>query len=38
VQHRARLNEQTTSLEGEAAEALAPQRDAVLALWRAVFG
>lgn len=38
VQHRARLNEQTTSLEGDAAEALAPQRDAVLALWRAVFG
>jgi len=38
VQHRARLNEQSTALDGEAAEALAPQRDAVLALWRAVFG
>jgi glutamate-ammonia-ligase adenylyltransferase len=38
VQHRARLNEQSTALDGEAAETLAPQRDAVLALWRAVFG
>jgi len=38
VQHRARLNEQSTSLDAEAAEALKPQREAVLALWRAVFG
>jgi [glutamine synthetase] adenylyltransferase / [glutamine synthetase]-adenylyl-L-tyrosine phosphorylase len=35
IQHQARLNEETTQLEPAA---LAPQRDAVLALWRAVFG
>ncbi len=35
AQHRARLDEQPTQLEPEA---MAAQRDAVLALWRAVFG
>jgi glutamate-ammonia-ligase adenylyltransferase len=34
AQHRARLDEQPTQVDPEA---LAPQRDAVLALWRAVF-
>ncbi|HJV59846.1 MAG TPA: bifunctional [glutamate--ammonia ligase]-adenylyl-L-tyrosine phosphorylase/[glutamate--ammonia-ligase] adenylyltransferase [Albitalea sp.] len=35
AQHRARLDEQPTQVPPQA---LAPQRDAVLALWRAVFG
>ena len=35
VQHRARLNEEPTQF---AEETLAAERDAVLALWRAVFG
>jgi glutamate-ammonia-ligase adenylyltransferase len=35
AQHLARLDEQPTQMP---AEALAPQRDAVLALWRVVFG
>jgi glutamate-ammonia-ligase adenylyltransferase len=35
AQHRARLDEQPTQLPPDA---LAPQRDAVLALWRVVFG
>jgi len=35
AQHRARLDEQPTQL---APEAMAAQRDAVLALWRSVFG
>jgi glutamate-ammonia-ligase adenylyltransferase len=35
AQHRARLDEQPTQVPPEA---LVPQRDAVLALWRAVFG
>jgi [glutamine synthetase] adenylyltransferase / [glutamine synthetase]-adenylyl-L-tyrosine phosphorylase len=35
VQHQARLNEEPTQVP---ADALAPQRQAVLALWRAVFG
>lgn len=35
AQHRARLDEQPTQV---APAALAPQRDAVLGLWRAVFG
>ncbi|MCC9648697.1 bifunctional [glutamate--ammonia ligase]-adenylyl-L-tyrosine phosphorylase/[glutamate--ammonia-ligase] adenylyltransferase [Rubrivivax sp. JA1029] len=35
AQHTARLDEQPTQFEPER---LAPQRDAVLALWRAVFG
>ena len=35
AQHRARLDESPTQLD---AAAMAPQRDAVLALWRAVFG
>ncbi len=35
VQHRARLNEEPTQV---AHEALAAERDAVLALWRATFG
>ena len=35
AQHRARLDEQPTQVEPEA---MAEQRDAVLALWRAVFG
>jgi [glutamine synthetase] adenylyltransferase / [glutamine synthetase]-adenylyl-L-tyrosine phosphorylase len=34
AQHRARLDEQPTQLD---ADAMRPQRDAVLALWRAVF-
>ena len=34
AQHRARLNEQPTQLEPDA---MAPQRDAVLALWQVVF-
>jgi glutamate-ammonia-ligase adenylyltransferase len=33
-QHRARLNEEPTQV---AQDALAPQRDAILALWHAVF-
>jgi glutamate-ammonia-ligase adenylyltransferase len=35
AQHRARLDERPTQLD---ADAFGPQRDAVLALWRAVFG
>ena len=35
VQHTARLNEQPTQV---APEATATERDAILALWRAVFG
>jgi len=35
AQHRARLDEQPTHFEPES---LASERDAVLALWRAVFG
>lgn len=35
VQHKARLDEQPTHVEGEG---MAVERDAVLALWRAVFG
>jgi [glutamine synthetase] adenylyltransferase / [glutamine synthetase]-adenylyl-L-tyrosine phosphorylase len=35
AQHRARLDEQPTQFD---AEVFAPQRDAVLTLWRAVFG
>ena len=35
AQHRARLDEQPTQV---APEAMAAQRDAVLALWQAVFG
>ena len=35
AQHRARLDEQPTQVDPDA---LAPQRDAVLALWQAVFG
>ncbi len=38
VQHRARLDEQSTALDAEAAAPLAAHRDAVRALWRAVFG
>jgi len=38
VQHRARLDEQSTALDAEAALSLQPHRDAVMALWRAVFG
>ncbi len=38
VQHKARLNEQSTALDAEAAAPLQPHRDAVLALWQAVFG
>ena len=37
AQHRARLDEQPTQLEPGATAALAVHRDAVLALWRAVF-
>ncbi|GAO25547.1 glutamate-ammonia-ligase adenylyltransferase [Alicycliphilus sp. B1] len=35
VQHRARLNEEPTRVPPET---LAAERDAILALWRAVFG
>ena len=35
VQHRARLNEEPTQVPSDA---LAPQRQAILALWQAVFG
>jgi glutamate-ammonia-ligase adenylyltransferase len=35
VQHRARLNEEPTDVP---VEALATERDAVLALWQAVMG
>jgi len=38
VQHRARLNEQSTALDAEAAAPLAVHRQAVQALWSAVFG
>jgi glutamate-ammonia-ligase adenylyltransferase len=40
VQHRARLDEQSTALDeaAQAAQGIAPHRDAVLALWHAVFG
>ncbi|MFW9616318.1 bifunctional [glutamate--ammonia ligase]-adenylyl-L-tyrosine phosphorylase/[glutamate--ammonia-ligase] adenylyltransferase [Aquabacterium sp.] len=37
VQHRARLDEAPTKLEGAAAEACQQSRDAVLSLWQAVF-
>ncbi|MDT8999512.1 bifunctional [glutamate--ammonia ligase]-adenylyl-L-tyrosine phosphorylase/[glutamate--ammonia-ligase] adenylyltransferase [Paucibacter sp. APW11] len=39
VQHRARLDEQSTALDeaGQAAQGIAPLRAAVLALWQAVF-
>ena len=38
IQHRARLNESPTELSGERLQAVATHRDAVLALWAAVFG
>ncbi|KQW45781.1 MULTISPECIES: bifunctional [glutamate--ammonia ligase]-adenylyl-L-tyrosine phosphorylase/[glutamate--ammonia-ligase] adenylyltransferase [unclassified Roseateles] len=38
VQHKARLDEQSTALEAEAAAPLAAHRDAVRSLWLAVFG
>ncbi|MEP6874405.1 MAG: glutamine-synthetase adenylyltransferase, partial [Burkholderiales bacterium] len=38
AQHRARLDEQPTQVEPDAMAAMAGHRDAVLALWRAVFG
>ena len=38
VQHQARLNEQSTALDAAAAAPLAGHRDAVHALWSAVFG
>ncbi|KQV88008.1 bifunctional [glutamate--ammonia ligase]-adenylyl-L-tyrosine phosphorylase/[glutamate--ammonia-ligase] adenylyltransferase [Pelomonas sp. Root1237] len=38
VQHKARLDEQSTALDAEAADPLAAHRDAVRALWQAVFG
>ena len=37
VQHKARLDESPTRLEGEAREAIEAHRQAVLALWQAVF-
>jgi glutamate-ammonia-ligase adenylyltransferase len=37
-QHRARLDEAPTELEGDHLSAVATHRDAVLALWQAVFG
>ena len=38
AQHRARLDERPTQFDGDDASALAPQAEAVRALWRAVFG
>ena len=38
VQHKARLDEQSTALDAEAAAPLAGHREAVMALWQAVFG
>ncbi len=38
VQHKARLDEQSTALDAAAAEPLAVHRQAVRALWSAVFG
>ncbi|PTT79026.1 bifunctional [glutamate--ammonia ligase]-adenylyl-L-tyrosine phosphorylase/[glutamate--ammonia-ligase] adenylyltransferase [Pelomonas sp. HMWF004] len=38
VQHKARLDEQSTALDAEAAAPLALHRDAIRALWQAVFG
>ncbi len=38
IQHRARLDEAPTELEGERLVAVAHHRDAVLALWQTVFG
>ncbi|RTL24986.1 MAG: bifunctional [glutamate--ammonia ligase]-adenylyl-L-tyrosine phosphorylase/[glutamate--ammonia-ligase] adenylyltransferase [Burkholderiales bacterium] len=38
VQHKARLDEQSTALDADAAAALAAHRAAVQALWRSVFG
>jgi glutamate-ammonia-ligase adenylyltransferase len=38
VQHKARLDEQSTALDADTAAPLAAHREAVLALWRAVFG
>ncbi|MFG6467909.1 bifunctional [glutamate--ammonia ligase]-adenylyl-L-tyrosine phosphorylase/[glutamate--ammonia-ligase] adenylyltransferase [Roseateles sp. BYS87W] len=38
VQHKARLDEQSTALDADAAAPLAPHRAAVQALWHAVFG
>jgi glutamate-ammonia-ligase adenylyltransferase len=38
VQHRARLDEASTQFELDAQPGLAAHRDAVMALWRAVFG
>jgi len=38
VQHKARLDEQSTALDAEGAAALAAHRDAVRRLWLAVFG
>jgi [glutamine synthetase] adenylyltransferase / [glutamine synthetase]-adenylyl-L-tyrosine phosphorylase len=38
VQHKARLDEQSTALDEQAAAPLAAHRDAVRALWQAVFG
>ncbi|WP_152987449.1 bifunctional [glutamate--ammonia ligase]-adenylyl-L-tyrosine phosphorylase/[glutamate--ammonia-ligase] adenylyltransferase [Aquabacterium parvum] len=38
IQHRARLDEAPTELEGERLAAVAHHRDAVLALWQSVFG
>ncbi|WP_153061409.1 DUF1553 domain-containing protein, partial [Escherichia coli] len=38
VQHKARLDEQSTALDADAAAALAVHLAAVQALWRSVFG
>lgn len=37
VQHKARLDEQSTALDADTAAPLQPHRDAVVALWQAVF-
>ena len=37
IQHRARLDEASTKLQGEGLTTIAPYRQAVLTLWQAVF-
>ena len=38
VQHRARLDEAPTQLQGHAFEQMVPHREAVITLWQSVFG
>lgn len=37
IQHRARLDDASTKLTGDALTAIAPHREAVLTLWQSVF-